>query len=73
MSNYDADAHPIIAPLLNGGPAALVEQFALDHEQGYADACHLCYLSRRELRGLFPDILTPGQMYGRKSRTPTRV
>ena len=73
MSNYDADAHPIIAPLLNGGPAALVEQFALDHEQGYADACHLCYLSRRELRGLFPDILTPGQMYGRKSRMPTGV
>jgi len=64
MGNYDPDTHPIIGPLLNGGPAALVKQFALDHEQNYADACHLCYLSRSKLRGKFPDILTPGQMYG---------
>jgi hypothetical protein len=64
MGNYDPDTHPVIGPLLNGGPAALVRQYALDHEQDYADACHLCYLSRRKLRGKFPDILTPGQMYG---------
>jgi len=64
MGSYDPDTHPVIGPLLRGGPAALVKQFALDHEQDYADACHLCYLSRRKLRGSFPDILTPGQMYG---------
>lgn len=64
MGNYDPDTHPVIGPLLNGGPAELVKRFALDHEQDYADACHLCYLSRRKLRGMFPDILTPGQMYG---------
>jgi hypothetical protein len=64
MTNYDPDAHPVIGPLLKGGPAALVRQFALDHSRDHADACHLCYLSRRQLRGKFPDILTPGQMYG---------
>ena len=64
MANYDPDTHPVIGPLLDGGPAALVRQFALDHEQEYADACHLCYRSRSKLRGKFPDILTPGQMYG---------
>ena len=64
MGNYDPDNHPVIGPLLKGGPAALVEAFSLDHEQAYADACHLCYLSRSKLRGMFPDILTPGQMYG---------
>jgi hypothetical protein len=64
MGNYDPDTHPIIGPLLKGGPAALVKQFALDHTQDYADACHLCYESRRKLRAIFPDILTPGQMYG---------
>ena len=64
MANYDPDTHPVIGPLLNGGPAELVRQFALDHQQDYADACHLCYQSRSKLRGKFPDILTPGQMYG---------
>ena len=64
MGNYDPDTHPVIGPLLMGGPVALIKQFSLDHEQGYADACHLCYQSRNKLRGIFPDILTPGQMYG---------
>ena len=64
MANYDPDNHPVIGPLLKGGPAALAKQFALDHEQDYADACHLCYQSRHKLREKLPDILTPGQMYG---------
>ena len=36
----------------------------LDQEESYADACHLCYLSRSKLREMFPDVLTPDQMYG---------
>jgi len=64
MSNYDPDAHPVIGPLLKGGPAELSRHYALEHRQGYADACHLCYLSRSKLRKLFPNVLTPGQMYG---------
>jgi len=57
-------AHPILSPLIAGGPAALVERHGLSHEDGYADACHLCYEARLALRDRFPDILTPDQMYG---------
>lgn len=64
MRNYAPDSHPVIGPLLAGGPVELVKKFGLDHEDGYADACHLCYIARRKLRPSFPDVLTPGQMYG---------
>jgi hypothetical protein len=64
MRDYDPETHPVIGPLLAGGPAELVNRYELQHEQGYADACHLCYLSRCKLRDRFPDVLTPDQMYG---------
>jgi len=63
MQNYDPDAHPIIGPLLKGGPAELVRRFGLAHGKGYVDACHLCYLSRRKLREKYPAVLAPAQMY----------
>ena len=59
-----AGTHPITSPLLSGGPRELVVQYELDHEEGYADACHLCYAARFALRDRFPQILTPDQMYG---------
>ncbi|MFN3762619.1 MAG: hypothetical protein ACK4WK_05375, partial [Anaerolineae bacterium] len=55
---------PVVGPLLEGGPAALVEHYGLPHEAAYADACHLCYAARGVLRGRFPEVLVPGQMYG---------
>lgn len=61
---YDPDAHPIAGPLLAGGPVALVRQYGLPHARTYADACHLCYAARVALRGRFPEILAPDQMYG---------
>ncbi len=64
MSDYDADEHPIIGPLLSGGPAELVRRYGLPHADGYADHCHLCYEARRLLRKRFPDVLAPDQMYG---------
>jgi len=64
MENFDPDAHPIVGPLLRGGPAALVEEYKLDHEDGYADACHLCYTARSQLRERFPDELGPPSVYG---------
>jgi len=60
---YDPEAHPICGPLLAGGPVALVETYQLPHEPEYADACHLCYESRLQLRARFPEILCPDQMY----------
>ena len=61
---YSPEAHPIVGPLLQGGPAELVRRYGLAHEDGYADACHLCYQARSSLREHFPDILGPDQMYG---------
>lgn len=61
---YDPDTHPIISPLLEGGPAELVRRYDLPHEERYAGACHLCYESCGLLRGQFPEILGPDQMYG---------
>ncbi|MBM3179106.1 MAG: radical SAM protein [Chloroflexi bacterium] len=61
---YNADAHPICGPLLEGGPTALVTEYNLPHASSYADACHLCYEARITLRERFPQYLNPDQMYG---------
>ena len=61
---YDPKSHPIIGPLLQGGPAEMARHYNLPCEENYADACHLCYEARRGLRERFPDILTPDQIYG---------
>ena len=64
LAEYDPDAHPICGVLQSGGPAALVTEFSLAHRPLYADACHLCYEARRDLRPRFPTLLGPDQMYG---------
>jgi hypothetical protein len=63
-ADFDPEAHPVLGPLLEGGPAELVRRYDLDHQDGYADACHLCDAARRSLRARFPDTLTPDQAYG---------
>lgn len=63
-AGFDPDAHPIVSALLSGGPARLVDQYGLEPEFGYADACHLCYAARQQLRMRFPEFLTPDGMYG---------
>ena len=62
--DYTPETHPIIAPLQAGGPKALVEAYHLNHEDRYADACHLCYQARVLLRKDFKEYLNPDQMYG---------
>ena len=64
VDSYAPHAHPIVGPLLAGGPAALVERYDVSHADGYVDACHLCYEARVMLREQFPEVLGPGQMYG---------
>ena len=68
MRDYDADGHPIVGPLLAGGPAEIVRRHGVPHKDGYADHCHLCYETRQQLRARFPDALTPDQMYGIRGR-----
>ncbi len=64
LANYNPRSHPIIGPLLEGGPVALVERYNLPHEETYIDACHLCYLARDQLRARFPLLLAPDTVYG---------
>jgi hypothetical protein len=61
---YEPNSHPITGPLLENGPTALVNRYQLDHQEHYADACHLCDEARRKLRPRFPEVLLPDQMYG---------
>ena len=61
---YDPDSHPIIGHLLTDGPRELVRKYDLPHESAYADACHLCYEARKQLRERYPETLQPDQMYG---------
>lgn len=64
VASYRPHEHPVVGPLLEGGPAGLVRAFDLQHEERYADACHLCYSAREALRPYYPELLAPGEMYG---------
>jgi MoaA/NifB/PqqE/SkfB family radical SAM enzyme len=62
--DYDAETHPVIRHLVNGGPAELLRALDEPGDQTFADACHLCYQTRRTLISHFPDVLAPPSVYG---------
>jgi hypothetical protein len=62
--NYNPDSHPICGPLLEGGPALLARQYAVQHEEEFVDECHFCYSLRLALLDRFPQYLAPRQVYG---------
>jgi MoaA/NifB/PqqE/SkfB family radical SAM enzyme len=62
--SYDPESHPIVGPLVHGGPSELARTVGARPAERYADACHLCCETRRLSRSRFPEILTPDQMYG---------
>lgn len=64
VDSYDPGQHPIIGPLLRGGPTELVKTYDLQLNGAFLDACHLCYRARQELRERFPDEIAPPQVYG---------
>lgn len=64
VRRYDPHQHPVVGPILKGGPAQLVREFDLSHKAAYVDACHLCYSARAQLQPELPAILAPEQMYG---------
>lgn len=64
VQSYRAEDHPLCAPLVEGGPAALARQHGVAVEQGYIEACHLCYMVRRALIDRYPDYIAPRQVYG---------
>jgi hypothetical protein len=67
IARFDPQTHPIVRPLLEGGPHALgrlAAERGFELAPGYVDACHLCYRAREFLRPEFPDLLAPDEMYG---------
>lgn len=64
VESYDPHTHPIIGPLVAGGPAELVRRYDRPHDDGYVDACHLCYEARLALRERYSAFLGPPQVYG---------
>ncbi len=64
IKSYDWKLHPICKPLALGGPALLAKEYGFKHDEGYVDACHLCYQSRLALLDRFPKYLAPRWVYG---------
>jgi len=64
LTEFDAQSHPICGPLVEGGPALLARSCGVALQEGYVDACHLCFLTRRSLIDRFPEYLAPRQVYG---------
>jgi MoaA/NifB/PqqE/SkfB family radical SAM enzyme len=64
FSDYRPKNHPIVGPLLSGGPAELALKYGFDVTGGFVSHCHLCFETRRSLLENFPDILTPKLVYG---------
>ncbi|MGQ9586809.1 MAG: radical SAM protein [Thermoplasmata archaeon] len=66
MKELEPDRHPIIGPLMRGGPVALAKEHHVRPVRSYADACHMCYETRKALRkrGRHTAVLRPDQAYG---------
>jgi hypothetical protein len=64
MTDYEPEKHPIVGPLLKGGPAELAREYGLPEGDSYVSECHLCYLIRKKLIDKFPEYLCPNQVYG---------
>lgn len=64
INNYKPETHPICRSLFQGGPAQLVRDYKVDHDEEYVDECHLCYDARLKLLDKFPQYLAPRQVYG---------
>jgi radical SAM family protein len=66
VSEYKVSENPICSPLHKGGPHELATITGQKIEAGYADECHYCFLTRRNLIEKYPETLTPRQVYGLK-------
>ena len=58
VRGYQAERHPLCAPLVEGGPAEFARRYGFPVEEGYVSACHLCYLVRRA-DSAFPRVPRP--------------
>lgn len=63
LLNYKAKDHPIIAPLLKGGPLELANTYQIPINEVFVESCHMCYEVRKNLRNNHPEFLQPNQVY----------
>ena len=63
LLNYNAYDHPIVAPLIKGGPFELAKKYQIPYQEKFIETCHMCYEIRKELRSYHPEYLQPNQMY----------
>ena len=63
IASYRPDDHPVLGPLLKGGPAELAASHGFRLEDSCPDACFLCYRTRDYLRRKYPFCLRPEQVY----------
>ncbi len=70
LRDYEPEAHPVVGPLLRGGPAQLAREYEVALEGEYVDECHLCYRVRLALLGRFGQYLAPPQVYGLEQAEP---
>ena len=66
MDDLDPERHPVIGPLIRGGPSSLSKELGIRPRKAYADSCHMCYEIRcaARKRGMLPSVLRPDQAYG---------
>ena len=64
LEEYDPMKHPIVRPLVEGGPSELAKAYKTCNRGAYVDACHLCYMTRKALIDKFPEYLVPRNVYG---------
>ena len=63
MLNYDPYNHPIVSPLIKGGPLELAKAYQIPYEEKFVESCHMCYEIRKVLRSYHPEHLQPNQIY----------
>ena len=66
LSSYLQKEHPLLSPLIAGGPAQLAKEMGLITEEEFVDACHYCYWIRQQLRKKkqLQKFLLPAEFYG---------
>ena len=64
VRDYDPEEHPIVRPLMKGGPGLLAKAYGIEVGDNFVDACHYCFEVRKKLMAKYPDILCPNQVYG---------
>jgi hypothetical protein len=72
VRGYRPREHPVIGPLIDGGPDALARSTGVGTGSHFATECHACYEIRRALRGDpgYRTVLGPNQVYGEEPEPP---